>query len=48
MSITRAAATPLELRQSAAQRFKQFTVDDALMAAEVLCPIGVNFWGSSS
>jgi hypothetical protein len=47
MSITRAAATPLELHQSAARHFKQFAVDDPLMVAEVLCPIRAKFWGSS-
>jgi hypothetical protein len=48
MSITRAAATPLELCKSAALHFKQFAVDDPLMVAEVLCHNRAKLRGSSN
>jgi hypothetical protein len=35
MSLTRADATPLEMRQSIARHFKQFALEDPLMTAEV-------------
>jgi hypothetical protein len=36
ISITRAAATPLELRECATLHFMQFALDDLLMVHEVL------------
>jgi hypothetical protein len=37
MSLTRADATPLDIRQSIARHFKQFALEDPLMTAEVRC-----------